>query len=292
MLNQNQERKGEIYMVMVSLLESLFPIFSLFSIALVGAIYSYFFSIIIAAIIFTSLVIYNNKLHELTNPQARKDLLLTAFFINTLFVLVFLGLQYTTAGNMAVIIFLQVLFAYLYFNVIGKESLSKTHTIGAVIMGIGAIDILLPDDMVFNKGDLIILLASALAPFANLYQKRARNFASAHSILAFRNLIAIPFIFLIAYVSEVTPSIENIISASPYLIGIGVLVLGVSKVLYIEALHRITITKISALLALIPLFTIVFAYFILNEVPSLRQLFGIIPIIIGGYLITKPEAKT
>lgn len=291
-MNKSEERKGEIYMILVSVLEALFPIFSLFSIVLVGAIYSYLFSIIIAGIIFSTLVIYKKTFYEIKNPEARKDLLLTAFFINTLFVLVFLGLQYTTAGNMAVIIFLQVLFAYLYFNVIGKEALSKMHTIGAVIMGIGAIDILLPESMELNKGDLIILLASALAPFANLYQKRARKFASAYSILAFRNVIAIPFIFIIAYMSETMPSIDNIVLASPYLLGIGVLVLGVSKVLYIEALHRIAITKISALLALIPLFTIVFAYLILDEVPSFRQLLGIIPIIIGGYLITKPEVKT
>ena len=294
MLNthKTEERKGEIYMVLVSILESLFPIFSLFSIALIGAMYSYLFSLIIAGIIFTSLVIYKNKLHELVNPEARKDLLLTTFFINSIFVLVFLGLQYTTAGNMAVIIFLQVLFAYLYFNVIGKDSLSKMHTIGAIIMAIGAIDILLPESMELNKGDLIILLASALAPFANLYQKRARGFVSGEAILAFRNIVAIPFIFLIAYMSEVTPSIENIISATPYIIGIGVLVLGVSKVLYIEALHRVSITKVSALLAMIPLFTIVFAYFILSEEPSFRQILGIIPILIGGYLITKPEVKT
>ncbi len=291
MLNtQNtEERKGEIYMLLVSVLESLFPIFSLFSIALIGAMYSYLFSIIIAAIIFMSLVIYKNRFHELLNPKARKDLLLTTFFIHTLFILVFLGLQYTTASNMAVIIFLQVLFAYLYFNVIGSEKLSRMHTLGAIIMGIGAIDILLPESMELNKGDMIILLASALAPFANLYQKRARNFASAHSILAFRNIVAIPFIFAIAYLNEVMPSVEKIISASPYLLAIGVLVLGVSKVLYIEALHRIAITKISALLALIPLFTIIFAYFILEEVPSFRQLLGIIPIILGGYLITKPK---
>jgi len=290
-MQNTEERKGEIYMLLLSVLESLFPIFSLFSMALVGAIYSYAFSIVIAALIFISLVLYKRKFHELLKPEARKDLLLTAFFINGLFLLVFYGLQFTTAGNMAVIIFLQLLFAYLYFNVIGKEPLSKLHTIGAIVMGIGAIDILLPDTLAFNKGDLIILLGAAIAPFANLYQKRARSFVSSESILAFRNLVAIPFVFGIAYLVEPTPSLENFTSALPYIFAIGILVLGVSKVLYIEALHRISITKVSAMLALIPLFTLIFAYFILSELPSLRQILGIIPILIGGYLITKPQAK-
>ena len=46
-----------------------------------------------------------NLFVELKNPKAYRDLLLTSFWITTMFVLVFLGIQYTTAGNMSVIIF-------------------------------------------------------------------------------------------------------------------------------------------------------------------------------------------
>ena len=284
-----EERKGEIYMLLLSLLESWFPIFSLFSIALVGAMFSFAFSVSIATLIFMALVIYQKKLPELFNKKARKDLLLTTFFINLLFLLVFTGLKYTTAGNMAVIIFMQLFFAYLYFNVLGDHKLSTMHTVGAVIMAVGALLVLIPQDLSLNKGDLIIFIAAALAPFANLYQKRARSYVSSESILAFRNIVALPILFGIALLTEPIPSQENFLNAVPYILAIGFLVLGLSKVLYIEALHRISITKVSAMLALIPLFTLIFAYFTLHEVPQLRQVFGIIPILIGGYLITKPS---
>lgn len=284
-----EERRGEIYMLLLSIIESWFPILSLFSIALIGAMYSFAFSVGIATLIFLVLVIYKKKVPELFQKDARKDLLLTTFFINLLFILVFIGLQYTTAGNMAVIIFLQLLFAYLYFNILGDDKLSLTHTAGAVVMGIGALTILVPEDLSFNKGDLIILVAAALAPFANLYQKRARSYVSSESILAFRNVVALPVIFAIAYFSEPLPTLENLGIAAPYILSIGMLVFGLSKVLWIEALHRISITKISAMLALSPIFTLMFAYYILDEVPDLRQLLGIIPILIGGYLITKPK---
>jgi len=287
-----EERKGEIYMLLLSILESWFPILSLFSIALIGAMYSFALSVSISTIIFIALVIYQKKVPELFQKDARKDLLLTTFFINLLFILVFLGLQYTTAGNMAVIIFLQLLFAYLYFNVFGSDQLSPMHTLGAVIMGVGALTVLIPDDLSFNKGDLIILIAAALAPFANLYQKRARTYVSSETVLAFRNITALPILFLIAYLSEPMPSLEKLIEATPYILAIGILVFGVSKVLYIEALHRISITKVSAMLALPPLFTLIFAYFILDEIPNLRQILGIIPILIGGYLITKPKKES
>lgn len=287
-----EERKGEIYILMLTVIESWFPILSLFSIALVGAMYSFAFSICIATLVFLMLIVYKKKVPELFQKNARKDLLLTTFFINLLFILVFLGLQYTTAGNMAVIIFLQLLFAYLYFNILGNDRLSLMHTAGAVVMGIGALTILVPDDLSFNKGDLIILIAAAIAPFANLYQKRARSYVSSESILAFRNIVALPVLLLIAYLSEPLPTTESLLKALPYILAIGVLVFGLSKVLWIEALHRISITKISAMLALSPLFTLLFAYFALNEVPGLRQLLGMAPILIGGYLITRPETST
>ena len=58
--------------------------------------------------------------------------------------------------------------------------------------------------------------------------------------------------------------------------------------MWIEALNRLSITKLSAMLALLPVFTLIFAYFYLDEVPEFRQMMGIIPVLVGGYLITKP----
>ena len=67
------------------------------------------------------------RFSELKNRAAYKDLLMTSFLITTIFTLIFIGMRYTTAGNMAVIVFLQVLFSYLFFNVLGKEKMDRTH---------------------------------------------------------------------------------------------------------------------------------------------------------------------
>ncbi len=58
--------------------------------------------------------------------------------------------------------------------------------------------------------------------------------------------------------------------------------------MWIEALHRISITKVSAMMGLVPMMTLFFAYLYLNEIPELHQILGIIPILVGGYLLTKP----
>ncbi len=254
----------------------------------VGALHTFMYSLIIALFFYLAIMYKRKRFAELKNRAAYKDLLLTTFWITLIFTLIFIGLQYTTAGNMAVLVFLQVFFAYLYFNVLGKEKMTAMHLTGAIIMVIGALIILIPHDMQFNKGDWLILASAAMAPLVNLYQKRAREYCSAETILGFRTVVGFPFVALLAYFLEPAVSYENFMSALPYLFIIATGVYVAAKIMWIEALSRMSITKLSAMLALLPVFTLVFAYLYLDEVPEFRQISGIIPVLVGGYLITKP----
>lgn len=283
-----KEREGELLMLGLSVLESWFPILSIVAMSYVGALHTYMYSLIVALVFFLAIMYQRKRFCELKYKAAYKDLLLTTFWITLIFTLIFIGMRYTTAGNMAVIVFLQVLFSYLYFNVLGHERMEKIHLAGAVIMTLGALIILIPDDFALNKGDLLILASAAMAPIVNLYQKRAREHCSAETILGFRTLVGLPFVALMAYLFEPAVNLEAFISALPYIFLIAMGVYVVSKIMWIEALNRIAITKLSAMLALLPVMTLFFAYVYLDEVPQIRQLAGIIPVLIGGYLITKP----
>ncbi|EHP31283.1 membrane protein containing DUF6 [Sulfurimonas gotlandica GD1] len=275
-------------MIGLSILESWFPILSIVAISYIGALHTYAFSLFVSLFFFILIMLKKNLFQELKNREAYKDLLLTSFWITTLFALVFIGMQFTTAGNMSVIIFTQLFFSYIYFNVFGKDKMYFIHSAGAFIMGVGAIITLTPDDFTLNKGDFIILIGAAIAPIANLYSKRARIFCSSETILGFRTIIALPFITLLAWIVEPEITLDGAQKALPYFLLIGLLVFGISKILWMEALHRTSITKISAMTAIVPPMTLFFAYIYLDEIPEIRQMLGIIPILIGGYLLTKP----
>ncbi len=283
-----QEREGELYMIGVSLFESWFPILSIISLASIGALHTYAFALLISLFFFGFIIIKKRLLPELNNKAAYKPLILTSLWITTLFVLIFVGIRYTTAGNMSVIIFLQLFFSYLYFNILGKEKMRLVHSFGAFFMGVGAMIVLFPDKWEFNQGDLIILIAAAIAPVANLYSQRARKFCSSELVLGVRTLLALPVVSLLAWLFEPELTLENLQTALPYVAVIGLFIFGLSKIFWMEALHRISITKVSAMVALVPLLTLIFAYFYLGEVPELRKLIGVIPILIGGWLLTKP----
>ena len=283
------KHKGEFYAVIISLLESLFPIFSIFLLSAVQPLFAYVFSIAVATVIFIGMITYQKTWAEFFIKEAWVDMFWLTFYITALFILIMVGLQYTTAGNMSVIMTMQLFFSYLYFNVFGKEKMTFVHSLGALFMGVGAIIILFPEDFSLNKGDALIFLAAIIAPLVSKYQKQARVFVSSKTILAFRNILALPFVLAFAFFLEETPSLEKIAEVWYFIVLNGVLIFVVSKVLFVEALNLIPITKLLALLSLMPIFTVVAAYFILGEVAMFVQFMGMIPIVIGAYLITKKE---
>lgn len=282
------ERKGEASVLSLTLIEAWFPILSIGLVASLGALSTYALATFLASLVFIGLLALNGRLGRLWQNRAQFDLWMTAFWITLLFSLVFLGLQTTTAGNMAVILFLQVLFAYLYFHVLGRQPLSLFHSLGALLMMIGAILVLFPEDFKLNIGDGLVLAAAMVAPIANRFQQRARLHVDSLTLLGFRNLVAFPVLLGLAWWLEGLPDWSSIQSVWLPLLIVGVLILGLSKWLWVEALHRISITKTSALAAMTPLFTLVLAYFWLDELPTWSQMLGVIPILIGGILITRP----
>jgi drug/metabolite transporter (DMT)-like permease len=284
----SRQRQGEASVVLLTLIEAWFPILSLQLVADLGPLSSYALAALLAASVFVCLLGVQGRVHCLWQGKARFDLWMTAFWITLLFTLVFWGLQTTTAGNMAVILFLQVLFAYLYFHVLGRQPMSFGHSLGAFLMTLGAVFVLFPENFRLNSGDGLVLLAALIAPLANYHQQRARRHVDSITLLGFRNLVAFPVLFVLASIVEGLPSWEALAAHWLSLLLLGVGIFGFSKWLWVEALHRISITKTSALASLTPVFTLVFAYFWLNESPSLQQCLGVIPILLGGILITRP----
>lgn len=279
--------EGELLAVLLCLLESFFPVLSLMAIPLIGALNTYCITLCIAIVVLIVVLGLTEGYAGLSNRKAQKYLLLTAFFITLLFLLIFLGLQYTTAGNMAVIMTLQLFFSYLYFNVFGRENMDRVHTFGAFLMGIGAIVILIPKNFTVNSGDILVCCAAAVAPVANLYQKRARKYVSTVTILTYRYIAALPFVLIMALSFEGLPTVESLLEALPWLAAIAVLIYVLSKILWIEALHRIGITKISAMFSLTPIFTLLFAFLLLHEIPDSREIIGVFAVLGGAYLITQ-----
>lgn len=284
----SETSKGELAILGEALLYSLFPVLTVFSYATLPPLVSLLFSTLFAVAFFGCLMLAGRKTRELRNKTVWKYIPIVTLFISLLYYgLFFLGLSYTTANNGAIIGLMELFFSYLLFNVWRKETFSAAQTAGAGLMLLGAVIILFPKHgFGFHAGDWLILLAAASSPAGNYYQQKLRKIASSETILFLRSLLALPVFFCLSLLLKTHFVWSNIGRGLWFLAINGLLLLGLSKQLWIEGIHRISVTKANALSSIGPLFTLIFSYFILKQTPQLWQWLALLPIIAGIALLT------
>ena len=215
-------------------------------------------------------------------------MILASVFIGVLlYAFYFIGLRHTTAGNASIMSLMEVFFSFLILGVVIKhESLRRSRILGAVCMVVGAVCILLPRANGWHSGDLFILLGTAFPPMGNMYVQKARKKVSAVFIMFVRSVIAGCCLLVLAFLTEPMPASATIIQSIDLLLLNGIVFMGLSKILWIEALRFIPITKAISLSSVTPVCTMTFAYFILHEHVTAYQIFGFIPIAVGIYFLT------
>ncbi len=203
----------------------------------------------------------------------------------------YVGISLTTPGNAAIVGLMEIFYSYLFISVIGRhEPLVKWHVLGATLMVGGVLFVLVPSARELRLGDFILLFGGMLPPFGNLAMQRARKEVSAAYIMFFRSLTGTVTLALLAFVFDGVPTQEALFSALPAILVGGFLLMGFSKILWIEAIHRLPITQTISVASIQPLFTMFFAYVLLSQTPEWVQLFSLPPIAVGMYLLTKKPA--
>ncbi len=286
------ERKGEIIILSEGWLWGLFPVITAMTYLSLPPLVSLGFATLFSSLVFLFLFIWNKRWPELKDGEALKDIFLVALINGALYyILYFIGLKYSTSGNVSLVALMEIFFSYLYFQVWQKEYFSVKYLWGSLLMLLGAVIILLPKSSGWYAGDLLILAAAATGPAGNYFQKRARKKVSTETILLLRCIVSVPAIFLTANLFGEVLAWTDIKNSLPTLLLNGVVLLGLSKIFWIEGIHRLSITKAIALSSVSPLFTLVFAYFLLGNIPTVWQLSSFVPLFFGLILLTSKNPE-
>lgn len=280
-----QQRQGELFVIFLTFIEGWFPILATPISMQLGGIHAYFYSIVIATALLGLLLFSQGKLNQL--KQANSSLFAASFFITSVYLLCFCALQYTSASHVALILFCQILFSQLYFGNKDGETLLPVQVVGMLVMTLGTLVILFPGTFLPNLGDGMVVIAAMLAPMGNYYQKKARKQVASVVIIAARGLFALPFVYLLMVVIEDEVSWNQLETVAIQLLIVGSLVFVVAKIAWVEALHRLPISKVIALYAFSPLLTLIIASYWLSEAPTWSQIVGAICILVGSYWITR-----
>ncbi len=285
--SKKEKRKGELYIFGAGFLWAFFPVITLLSYAKLHSLVSLAWTTLISTIFFAILLSIRKKWGELKNVTLWKHTFFVVAFIGVCFYgLYFIGLEGTTAGNASIIALFEVFTAYVFFHIIRKERVTVGHLLGSLLMVVGAAIVLAPNVKEVHRGDLIILLAMFFPPIGNLFQQKARKIASSESIMFLRSLLSTPILFLIVFFLGQNATFENIKASIWFLVINGFLLFGLSKLMWIEAIHRIPVAKGVALSSLNPFLTLLISWLILKEVPNAWQFLSLVPLIFGVLLLT------
>jgi drug/metabolite transporter (DMT)-like permease len=286
-MTKSEKRKGEIYIYIGAILWAFFPVITILSYGKLPSLLSLAWSTFFSVIFFSVVVSYKKTWYQLKNPLVWKYIFFIVLFIGVLFYsFYFTGLETTSAGNAGIIALFEVFTSFLFFNLFKKEFISTEHIVGSILMICGALIVLLPNLRAVRIGDFFILAATFFTPIGNYYQQKIRKIASSETIMFARSLITTPIIFLLAYLLHQHVSAEMIKLSLPYLLINGLLLFGVTKLFWIEAIHRISVTKGNALSSITPFLTLIIAWIFLKQSPNLWQLVSLIPLVAGVLLLT------
>ncbi|RIK97936.1 MAG: EamA family transporter [Proteobacteria bacterium] len=209
------------------------------------------------------------------------------------FVLMYLGLVWTTASRAVVFIYTAPFFVAFGASRLLGERLTPVQWVGlalsftAVVLAIGA-----PQPGVDAKvllGDLMLLGTGALWGASTIIIKVSRlNQVSAEKGLSYQLLISVPILGIGALVAGETMTAVPGPMATGLMVYQAVWVIGATFLLWFVLVKAYSASKLSAFTFLTPLFGVAAGYFILDEPISMAFGVAALLVIVGLYLVNRP----
>lgn len=287
-MDLSEQRQGEMYIVAGTLLWGLFPVFAQLTYTSVSPFTSLTVSAFFAALFFAVIMTIRGRWKEISNTQALRYALYSTLFTGVLYYLLyFLSLRFSSAGNVSILALSEAFFSFLLFHVWHKEFIPRVHIYGAALILLGAIIVLAPSVTIFHIGDMLIVLGAAIVPFGNFFVQKARKLVHTETIMFVRGIVGSFAIYLLSIVFHAASPAVQIAHSLLFLFTNGVLILGLSTMWWVEGIHRIPVAKANALNALGPLVTLFAAWLIFKTIPTFWQLSAFVPMFFGVLLISR-----
>jgi len=238
------------------------------------------------------LFIFARLLHKL-QPLKKKDY--KYIFILALFepFLYFLGesfgLTYVSSTMAAVIISLIPLIVPVAAFFIYREKLTILNWIGLFISFMGVLTVILTSDTVITarlKGVLLMFLAVLSAVGYGLTVKKLAHHYNGFTITAYQNTLGILLflpLFLIFDADEFFSTIPSRISVLSVLY-LAIFGSSVAFIIFTMAVRELGVSKANIFTNLIPVFTAIASYLLLNEPMPILKILGIIIVMSGLFM--------
>lgn len=203
------------------------------------------------------------------------------------------GLTISTASNMGVIISTVPLFVLLVSFFLGIENPTPKLVAGIIIGMAGVLTLTWKDGAIsFNAGDLLFLASNVFWAIHTVFGKRLMTITEPVTAIAWIFLFCTAYQFPLFIYQLSRQTWETISAASWINFAVGTVgSYAIANSLYAYAIKKIGPIRVGLYNNLTPVFTLLFAYFLIGEQITTLKIVGLV-IILAGVGITKlPSAR-
>ncbi len=281
-MDQPEMKKGLIYISISSIFYAVVIVNT--KAGLNAGLESSSFTFLTMAIAFCLIAPYyfSKKKEDITGKDYRNFFILGLTASGMAHFLLFFGQNYTSAVNAGFLIKITTLFTVIFAFILVNERLRTLDFIAIAIAFFGVFLLSSEGRLTFQTGDVFILLSSLFLGFSNAFAKKLMKQHSPRTIVFWRTLFGIPILFFFSLFLA-----QNPFSSLGFSVLLNGLFLAITIIFLYQSIKLIGASLASTLFFISPIFSTIFAVFLLEEAVSIIQLLGGAIIIFGAYLIVR-----
>ncbi len=205
--------------------------------------------------------------------------------------LLFTGLQSSTAVNAALFSNSEMVFLMILAVVVMHEKFTHTHALSVLTMTAGLITIALrgfTDGIQLQPGDALIILSGLVFACGSITYRKFLHHCHPHVLLFVRASVAMTCFFVLSPFlnHNLAEEISTLpITVIPVLLGFGFLSRFLNVFSFYEALERISVTTVSLMCNFTAIFSVLFSHWFLGEAIEGFHYLGGALIILGGLML-------
>ncbi len=229
----------------------------------------------------------------LQSPRAWVLPLLIVALLNSVLapMLLFTGLQKSTAVNASLFANSEMVFLMLMAVVMLREKFTRTHALSILTMTAGLLTIALrgfTDGISLQPGDVLIILSGLVFACGSITYRKFLHHCNPHVMLFVRASVAMMCFFILSpFVDHNLAEEISVLPLTiiPVLLGFGFLSRFLNVFSFYEALERLPVTTVSLMCNFTAIFSVIFSHWFLGEAIEGFHYLGGALIILGGVML-------
>ncbi len=235
--------------------------------------------------------LYLGQFKQLFHAKTLATLLLYTILLAVIpYMIITYATQFTSAIDTGFLTQTEGIYGAVLGWLIFKESIGRNKVLGFGFIFLANFLLIYNGGVEFSWANVAIAIAPVSFVLGNILAKNLQkeNLGWA-PLLLFRNGVGgLIILFMAVLMEDVAVPPSHLIW--PILL-LGLIVFGIEKIFWQLALHRLDLSKATAIVITSPVFTFVLAYFFLSEVPDVYQWMAFVFTLIGIGFILKTHSK-